>query len=312
MGKSTVVVLTLIMASTVISVIYLAIALGVGAKATDNEGAKSKDRKKSFFVFAIMLLCPVVGPAFFGISEILRRIFFRKEVDLSDVIFSKDRVESMARGDEDVERNIVPLEEALAVTDNQNLRSLMLNILKGDVHESLRSISSALYSDDTETAHYAASVLRDELNDFRATAQRFYDQVKKREDDVCDMARASLVYMNGFLVQEVFSDMEQDSYVHMMEEVATVLFETDREQMEREYYEWVTMRLLGVGDFKLCEMWGLRGREQYPDELSSYTCLLKLYFEMKDREKFFEVMSDLKSSKVVIDNETLELIRIFG
>lgn len=53
------------------------------------------------------------------------------------------------------------------------------------------------------------------------------------------------------------------------------------------------------------------GEKCYPDMLATYTCLLKLYFSLDSREQFFEVMDELRSSDIVIDNETLELIRVF-
>jgi hypothetical protein len=37
-----------------------------------------------------------------------------------------------------------------------------------------------------------------------------------------------------------------------------------------------------------------------------------MYFEMGERQRFFSVMQELKSSSVVIDKETLELIRTFS
>ena len=45
--------------------------------------------------------------------------------------------------------------------------------------KSLRTISLALNGEDSETAHYAASVLRDELNNFRSTVQKLYVEIKK-------------------------------------------------------------------------------------------------------------------------------------
>ena len=44
---------------------------------------------------AVMLLCPVVGVCFFLVSWLLYRLVFRTPVDLSDVVFSKERVESV-------------------------------------------------------------------------------------------------------------------------------------------------------------------------------------------------------------------------
>ena len=65
-------------------------------------------------------------------------------------------------------------------------------------------------------------------------------------------------------------------------------------------------------DYGVAETWCRRMEEQYPDELSAYTCRLKLYFARQDREAFFQTLDALKKSDVVIDRETLELIRIFS
>ena len=50
---------------------------------------------------------------------------FRQEVDLEDVIFSKERIKTHLKADEERERNMVPIEEALAVSDRKNLRMLV-------------------------------------------------------------------------------------------------------------------------------------------------------------------------------------------
>lgn len=102
------------------------------------------------------------------------KVFFRQNVDLEDVIFSKERVKTHLRADEEREGNLVPIEEALAISDKDSLRTLVMNVVRGDVQNSLASISLALNSEDTETSHYAATVLRDALNDFRKRAQELY------------------------------------------------------------------------------------------------------------------------------------------
>ena len=50
----------------------------------------------------------------------------------------------------------------------------------------------------------------------------------------------------------------------------------------------------------------------HPDCLASYTCRLKLYFAMKNRDAFFDTLAALKQSNVVIDRDTLELIKVFS
>ena len=109
-------------------------------------------------------------------------------MDLSDVVFNKDRKENFLRPDEEMERNMVSLEEALEVADKKSLRTLMLNVIRGDYRNSLAAINLALNSEDSETAHYAASVLQDVLNDFRSKVQTDYllcqeeNNLKSRND----------------------------------------------------------------------------------------------------------------------------------
>ena len=79
----------------------------------------------------VMIGCPVAGPLFFGLSWLLKNVVFRKPVDVADVIFSKARVKPAEEADPEHEMNIAPLTEAVSVTDDYHLRSLMLNVLSG-------------------------------------------------------------------------------------------------------------------------------------------------------------------------------------
>ena len=262
--------------------------------------------------FVIMLLCPVAGLIFFGVGHFLFRFIFRQDVHLEDVVFSKERVRTNERADEERERNIAPLEEAIAVSDKESLRGLMLNVIRGDVHNSLAAISLALNSPDSETAHYAASVLQDELNNYRGNVQKIWREIEKEEEDQTDCEYYLIPYMNNMLEQKVFTEMEQRNMVQKFAEVGEVLYRKAPHRFTSQYYEWLCLRLLDIKDFEAMEKWCSRASQQYPEELSSYTCKLKLYFTAQEKEKFFETLDALKQSSIVIDKETLALIRTFG
>ena len=260
----------------------------------------------------IMLLCPIVGPIFIFLGWIFFRLLFRKPVDLADVVFSKERVQTYMKADEESERNLVPLEEALAISDRGSLRTLMFNVVKGDVHKSLSAISAALNSEDSEASHYAASVLQDQLNDFRVRVQKSYQEIKKGGKHRMENGLMLIESMDEILRQHVFAEAEQQSMVQIMEDVCAILYEENKLQIPADYYEAVCLRLLECRLFDKCELWCDRSMEQYPEELSSYTCRLKLYFTKGEKEKFFEALAQLKQSTILIDRETLELIRTFS
>ncbi len=260
---------------------------------------------------AVMLLTPVVGPLFLLSGEYVHHLLYRTAVDLDDVIFSKERVRTNRRGDAESEGNVVPIEEALAVSDKDSLRTLIMNVVRGDVQDSLASIALALNSEDSETAHYAATVLRDALNDFRENSQKLYNRMQQEPSCAVQCAAELIGYMRGILEQKVFQRAEQRTFVGMFEDACCLLRDRNAEELQPQYIEWLCSLLLDLQEYGRMRQWCDVSRELFPKELSSYTCYLKLYFTQGKKDAFFEKLEELKSSNVVIDRETLELIRTF-
>ena len=244
---------------------------------------RTADQKSSYLVFGVMVLCPVLGPVYYGISYLFYKFFFSAPVDLEDVIFSKDKVKQTFRAEEDRERNLVSIEEAIAVTNENDLRGLMMNVVRGDIQKTLNSISLALNSEDTETAHYAASVLQDALNEFRVTVEKYRRTMRDEPEKRIFAAEAAVDYMNEILKQKVFTDIEQRNYVHIMDEICRVIYDESPDSMQSSYFEAISMRLLEIEDYENCEMWCRRSASMYPETLSSYSCRLKLYFNTHER-----------------------------
>lgn len=272
---------------------------------------KHKKSRSCMIRGLVMFLCPLVGPLFFLTAHLFYRLFFSAPVNLEDVVFSKERKRTFVHAEEERERNLVPLEEAIEITDTDNLRGLMMNVVRGDIQKSLASIMLALNSEDTETAHYAASVLQDALNDFRANVQKQYNLIMEDKPEQMELSEALIDYMDQVLVQHVFTDLEQERYVGIMGEICELLYNKDRGRMTSARYEAISLRYLELEDFENSEKWCERAEYHYPNTLASFACLLKLYFNSGQKRKFFEVIDELKRSSVVLDHETLELIRVF-
>ena len=272
---------------------------------------KEDNRRGLMTRVVVMLLCPITGAAVFFVSYICFLFFFHKEVDLADVVFSKERVKTYMRADEERERNLVPLEEAISVMDTENFRQLMMNVVQGDVRQSLATIALAMDSEDSETSHYAASILQHILNRFRMRVQKEYQEIKEDEAGRTDRAHVLIDYMAPVLKQQVFTEMEQRSYVKILDDVCEMLYEADAESMTIDEYEAAAMRLLETGEYERSGKWCDRLERWHPDALSAYTCRLKLYFSLGKKEEFFRVMNELRQSNIFIDQETLEMIRVF-
>lgn len=305
MTRNGIIFFIVLLVNMLIAVIYLIWYL-IFKKDTDN-------RKQYVMNTVIMLLCPVVGILYFFLAFLKFHFIKLGEKDLSDVEFSKKRQASRVKADEERERNIVAVGEAILVSDQEQKRANMLNVLLGDTEEALSAIALALNSDDSEVAHYAASFLQSKMDTFRENVSRMQNMIEEGnvEDEACQEQILELIrYMNHMLKQKVFMQVEQVDYVNQMGQLCEKLFQNARNRIPPECYEWILGRIMDLGEYERAEIWGYRFSEQYPDVLSSFTLRLKLYFETNRKEEFFEVMSQLRASDVLIDNRTLEMIRM--
>lgn len=283
------------------------------SSAREQEGAGPRDNRLSYFLrFLVMLVCPVIGPLFFILGHLFYLVRSRRGADLTSVAFSKERTRTFLRADEERERDLIPLEEALLVNEKKTLRRVMMNVIREDVRHSLASITLALNSGDSETSHYAAAVLSDELNKFRIYVQRLWKQSEQEGDEETECEEILLDYMDNILKQRIFSDYEQRKFVSILASSAELLYRKDASKLTLDWYEMICLRTLEVREFRICEVWCGRLARRFPQELPAYTCRLKLYFATQERDAFFTTLDSLKKSNVVLDNETLELIRTFS
>lgn len=436
---------------------------------------RKKNKSTSFQLRClVMILAPVAGVFYFFFGWLYFRLFFRKPVDLEDVIFSKDRVKTYLKADEDHERNFVPLEEAIAVTDTTNTRMLMLEVVRRDIGNSLNSISLALNSEDSEVSHYAASVLRETLSRLDSDFQKLYNRAMELEEEIREydeedeplrtaagMQAARLLYpdrypmpvveetaedevpepedeededeeleeitgddlmskvrrllrflklkakaakkqiakakkraetrkekkkqqkeasavgdledehyedvrkkdstpefykeeaqrernkqqayiqgllardgvpeedtsieaklneemecardlvsdMHSVLEQHVLSELDQKRHIDMLYEMAQLV--ELRDMMSSSEIEAAFLEMLSVSDFEKCWHYCDMSAKLYPLALTTFTTKLKLAYTTGDNELFFTTLDDLKRSRIVLDHDTMEMIRTF-
>lgn len=308
--------LIVIFLNTLIAAVYFlwgTMAVATVKERQMEEGEKLFDNRRAYLLkLIIMLLCPIIGPLFFALAYLMDKLLFWTTADLEDVIFSKDRVKTQLKADEERARNMVPLEEALAINEKKNLRLVMMNMVKGEIQDSLSAIALALESGDSESSHYAASVMTDELNEFRTKVQALSREIQNEKEEETGLEELLIAYMDKVLKLQIFTAIEQKRFVQIMADAAEKLWQKDMLKMKEEQYESVCLRMMEVKEYEGSEKWCLRLAERYPDKLSAYTCRLKLYFTQQNKEAFFSALNDLKRSDVVIDRETLELIRVFS
>lgn len=195
-----------------------------------------------------------------------------------------------------MERNMVSLEEALEVTDKKSLRTLMLNVIRGDYQNSLASINLALNSEDSETAHYAASILQDVLNDFRSKVQEKYLLCQEENEEQVENCVKLVEYMNPILEQQVLTGLEQRSMTQKMQEVLEKAWTLDKIKISSTVYEKVCQRLLEIKDYEKCTLWCDRAMEQYPRVLVQLHLPAETLFLLRKQGEIFPGYAGIKKA----------------
>ena len=293
--------------NTMIAAGYLIYGLAFRVKKEKDE----KDPVRYVILSLFMLLCPVIGPAFLGFGILFYHLFFDTSIDLAAITFSKKRVDVVERPDESDEINLIPMEEAIMINDKENLRNLLLTVLRGDVKKSINAVTKALNSSDSEASHYAASAIMDIMNEFQKTLQKFYAQMDADPNDT-EVMVLYINYLSEMLGAGFLSELEEKTYIYSLQKVCERLFHADPTQLNSMHYTALISLLTKINDLQSSELWIQRFTTNYPDHIEMYRCALHHYFSIKDKIHFFEYMNRLKHSNIPIDNDMLELIRTFS
>lgn len=270
-----------------------------------------KGRRCEFITFSVLVLfCPVAMPIFLAATRLIEMPSKRKEVDMSDISFNKQREDIDAIPDYSTELNYVSLQDAMRLSSVSELRRLLINVMKYNPQMSLTSVAEAMNSPDTETSHFAASAIQDALSEFRATAQKLITEMQAYPEDV-EINLMALEYIFHGLMLRIMTPIEQQAYIYTENTVAENLFQHNIWFMTATHYLQMTELMISIPDFDLAERWVRRAMEYRPRELDTYKARLRFYFARGSRKEFFDCLEEFKGTTVKADQEMLELIRLY-
>lgn len=273
-----------------------------------------KDYYKGVMMSLLLLLIPIVGPLYLGISILLYKFYFknrREIVSIKDLSFSKEKIETLMKDNMETALNKVPLEEALEVSNVQNTRRLLLNVLKEDTDSYIPSINQATANPDSEVSHYAATAMTDIINKFKQNEKKLKSNYEQNPEE----PESALLYwkhLSEFLQTGVLPPVEQERYFNILEKLTVELESDERTFLSGETYHTLTNLSLALDKPARAKVWVEQAFKLYPDDLSSYKAGLKYYYETKQFEHFKELLEKLKGTEVSLDYETLELVRFYS
>ncbi|WP_176220660.1 hypothetical protein [Cohnella massiliensis] len=207
------------------------------------------------------------------------------------------------------ETNIVPIEEALVVNDYRTRRRLLLDMLKDDADGHSELLERAIQNEDTETSHYAVSAVMERKRKLQTNLQRLtveYERQRGNLDVAAEYAQALHRMIEGGFADARTKKIYLSTYSRVLGElIAGGLHD---ESVFKNKIE-CAMRLGEVqAALADCEAF----RKAYPDSEQAYLSSLGVCFELRQKESFFELLEQLKASRIRISNATLGMIRYWS
>jgi hypothetical protein len=208
-----------------------------------------------------------------------------------------------------LDEEIIPLNDAFLVEDEQKKRRFFTNAIKQAVVDNERILQMALHDRDREIAYYAVAMLT-------ARMERLENELFARESVIASgESRESIPLLEeytqmlkNYLAQKKFIDhvtyqKKQGDYIGLLDYLKKMCPDN------MEYYTEEIGQLLAVENYAEAELVCAELKEHFPKHEESYMMYIKLYQSWRKPKKMQQKIRELKACPIELSQEALTAIR---
>lgn len=266
-------------------------------------------RREGAGMAAYFIFLPGLGLLIYFLPGLLQAFWERIGVDREAILIHAFEVDLQPEHPNVREAlNVVPVEDAMAVSGNGEKRDLLLKQLKKDLTENYRVLLAAEWDEDSESAHYAA-VAKTEI--YRLHQTRWLECRRDYAQDPGDPKRyhAACEALIDMLASGILSSREQSAYQkRLCDLVHRQLDAGEGEVSQREHEEYLSS-LVELGRYADAErLW-----QEHADRMRSeatYHSMLNMFYQEGERQRFEELLNDLcRNRQIRLSPKGLEQLR---
>ncbi|MGM7684402.1 hypothetical protein ACSVDA_19975 [Cytobacillus sp. Hm23] len=193
------------------------------------------------------------------------------------------------------EINVVPIKDVLILNDNKTKRKMLLDVLKTDSLIQGDILQAAIKNDDTETSHYAASAILEVNSSLLNSLQKLELQLEITPTEVSIMKSYAQV-IRQYVDLGILDERAELQYLYQYSQVLEKIIDIEPNNKEN-YIEKIECDLQ-LGELKVAEKYCELFMNYCSNEEEAYFITMKLYYILKDQEKFNEILNMLRNSPV--------------
>jgi len=214
-----------------------------------------------------------------------------------------------AKIERDKELNVIPIEDALVVSEHRTRRKVMIDVLKQDSIHYIDVLQRAVSNEDTETSHYAVSAIMETKRKLLIALQDLSVKYEKHRDDeyiVAAYAEIMKAYMSSGFLDERTLTKNRYTYLAVLEQLIAL-----SEEQEWAHREKINTELI-LGQYSSAEESGLYYLKLCPRSEDAYLSLMKVYYETKSYEKLKATLEKLMNAPIRLSNQALTIVRFWS
>lgn len=258
------------------------------------KGIRREGAGMAFYFFFL----PGIGFFIYFLPGLLQAFLKKMGVDQEAILIRAFEVELQPEHPDVREAlNVAPVEDAMAISGNVEKRALLLKQLKKDLKENYKILLAAEQDADSESAHYAAIAKREIYRLHQARwmeCRRDYEQDPGNPEKY-HTACAVLIEM---LESEVLSAREQSAYRKRLCDLVQRQIDAGESEVSLKEYEEYLNSLAELGRNKDAQMLWQEHADRMQTE-TAYHYMLKMYYRAGDREKFEDLLDDLRQNRQI-------------
>ena len=286
------IVLGIVIINTIISIVF--------AITMHNKGQKA-GLALFFFVF------PVMGFLVYLIPLLILRLRGVGSYDRESLVKRMEVKQESVMPIVEKELNVIPIEDAMAISSNVEKRTLLLEQLKKDISVNYKTVLVAGNDSDSESAHYVAAA-KMEVDRRKQSQVSGYKKEWEADKGNYEKLILYLEALSEYISSELLAEKEADIYKIDYCQKVNELLQKKKDMLKSKEYGCCLEYLIELGQDDMAEsLW-----EHIPEECKSernYLAMLKKYYTDVNKEMFYKYLDELSSSKIELSSEGLRMLR---
>lgn len=261
----------------------------------------------------IVFCIPVFGLIIMAVGKGIYRLVYRGKKPAAHKLSNENMIFTNMR---DYDENVIPLNDTFLVDDVKRKRRVFLDAVKQNVLENPKVLRMATHDSDREIAYYAVSMLSSRLESLDSEMSELENKLQQPVNKHnLPMLRLYAQQLSEYVRQEFVDQLTRRDKRSVYLELLNRLMLEDKEispELKKHYFLEKIDQEMELQMYAEAENTCTLFQKEFSLDEDAYLSFIKLYHAMRNPEKMYAKIIELKACPIRLSVEALRVIRYWG